>query len=121
MHGHITSISVLRPYRKLGIATKLMEAARILYLDKEMVEVYDAEYVSLHVRVGNRAAFSLYSGSLGYIINDVEAKYYADGEDAYDMRKNFSKAKPVAEEIKTEEIKDDNNQNKKRNKKRKNK
>jgi peptide alpha-N-acetyltransferase len=29
VHGHITSISVLRPYRKLGIATKLMEAARI--------------------------------------------------------------------------------------------
>ena len=26
-HGHITSISVLREYRKLGIATKLMRAA----------------------------------------------------------------------------------------------
>ena len=26
-HGHITSISVLRDYRKLGIATKLMRAA----------------------------------------------------------------------------------------------
>ena len=25
-HGHITSISVLRDYRKLGIATKLMRA-----------------------------------------------------------------------------------------------
>jgi ribosomal protein S18 acetylase RimI-like enzyme len=26
-HGHITSLSVLRDYRKLGIATKLMRAA----------------------------------------------------------------------------------------------
>ena len=26
-HGHITSISVLREYRKLGIATKLMRAS----------------------------------------------------------------------------------------------
>jgi peptide alpha-N-acetyltransferase len=54
-----------------------------------METVFDAEYCSLHVRVGNRAAFSLYSGTLKYIIHDVEAKYYADGEDAYDMRKYF--------------------------------
>ena len=26
-HGHITSISVLRSYRKLGLATKLMRAS----------------------------------------------------------------------------------------------
>jgi hypothetical protein len=58
-----------------------------------MQEVYDAEYVSLHVRVGNRAAFTLYSHTLGYQINDIEAKYYADGEDAYDMRRNFPKIK----------------------------
>ena len=28
-HGHITSISVLRDYRKLGIATKLMRATHV--------------------------------------------------------------------------------------------
>lgn len=28
MHGHITSLSVLRSHRKLGIASRLMEAAR---------------------------------------------------------------------------------------------
>ena len=43
--------------------------------------------VSLHVRKSNRAAFSLYTTSLKYEINDIEAKYYADSEDAYDMRK----------------------------------
>lgn len=28
IHGHITSLSVLRTHRKLGLATKLMNAAR---------------------------------------------------------------------------------------------
>lgn len=50
--------------------------------------------MSLHVRKSNRAAFHLYTETLGYRITDVEAKYYADGEDAYDMRKTL---KPKAE------------------------
>ena len=54
-----------------------------------MEQVFGAEYVSLHVRKSNRAAFNLYTETLGYKIHDVEAKYYADGEDAYDMRKQF--------------------------------
>jgi peptide alpha-N-acetyltransferase len=32
IHGHITSISILRTYRKLGVATKLMQNARIYNL-----------------------------------------------------------------------------------------
>lgn len=28
VHGHITSLAVARTHRKLGVATKLMEAAR---------------------------------------------------------------------------------------------
>jgi ribosomal protein S18 acetylase RimI-like enzyme len=81
-HGHITSLAVLRTHRKLGLATKLMNAAQ-----QAMQEVFGAEYVSLHVRKSNRAAFHLYTETLGYKINDIEAKYYADSEDAYDMRK----------------------------------
>eukprot|EP00246_Nothoceros_aenigmaticus_P013775 TRINITY_DN4926_c0_g1_i1.p1 TRINITY_DN4926_c0_g1~~TRINITY_DN4926_c0_g1_i1.p1 ORF type:complete len:162 (-),score=44.65 TRINITY_DN4926_c0_g1_i1:167-652(-) len=54
-----------------------------------MQEVFEAEYVSLHVRKSNRAAFHLYTQTLGYKINDIEAKYYADSEDAYDMRKQL--------------------------------
>ena len=46
-----------------------------------MVQVFGARYASLHVRVGNRAAFHLYSKTLGYDIKGVEDKYYADGED----------------------------------------
>ena len=46
-------------------------------------------YVSLHVRVSNRAALNLYSKTLQFTTTDVEAKYYADGEDAYAMRKEL--------------------------------
>ena len=82
VHGHITSLAVLRSHRKMGLAAKLMNAAQ-----QAMEECFAAEYVSLHVRKSNRAAFSLYTTSLKYEINDIEAKYYADSEDAYDMRK----------------------------------
>jgi len=85
-HGHITSLSVLRTHRKRGIATMLMKRSQ-----REMADVFDAEYVSLHVRKSNRAAFHLYSVTLVYEVNDVEKGYYADGEDAYDMRCYFKK------------------------------
>merc|ERR1712224_680168 len=87
LHGHITSLAVLRSYRKLELATKLMRAAL-----REMQVVFDAEYVSLHVRKSNTAAFHLYTKTLGYQTHDIEVKYYADGEDAYDMRKPFNQA-----------------------------
>ncbi|KAG4994317.1 hypothetical protein JHK84_031275 [Glycine max] len=115
-HGHITSLAVLRTHRKLGLATKLMTAAQnameqacyspyppffsfsfhSFFLScirdhgcSPTHWVFGAEYVSLHVRKSNRAAFNLYTETLGYKIHDVEAKYYADGEDAYDMRKQL--------------------------------
>lgn len=58
-----------------------------------MHEVFGAEYVSLHVRKSNRAAYHLYNETLKYKINDVERGYYADGEDAYDMRCTFGDQK----------------------------
>ena len=84
LHGHITSLAVKKTYRKLGLATRLMRASQ-----KQMASVFKAEYVSLHVRKSNKAAFHLYSETLRYEIHDIEAKYYADGEDAYDMRSYF--------------------------------
>ena len=83
-HGHITSLSVLRTHRKLGLATKLMNAAQDM-----MRDVYSAHYVSLHVRKSNTAAFHLYSQTLKYNIEKLEVAYYADGEDAYEMRKDL--------------------------------
>merc|ERR1719213_319841 len=82
IHGHITSLAVARTHRKLGIASKLMKASIAV-----MEECFNAEYVSLHVRYTNRAAFALYSQTLKFEINDIEKGYYADKEDAYDMRK----------------------------------
>lgn len=70
----------------MGIATKLMTAAQ-----HAMEHIFKAEYVSLHVRKSNAGAFHLYTKTLGYEQHDVEAKYYADGEDAYDMRLHFRK------------------------------
>ncbi|KNZ74815.1 N-terminal acetyltransferase A complex catalytic subunit ard1 [Termitomyces sp. J132] len=80
-HGHVTSISVLRSYRRLGLAKKLM----ILSQDA-MASIYKAAYVSLHVRKSNRAALGLYRDTLGFELEKVEKGYYADGEDAYAMR-----------------------------------
>eukprot|EP00879_Flechtneria_rotunda_P006753 GHRR01007097.1.p1 GENE.GHRR01007097.1~~GHRR01007097.1.p1 ORF type:complete len:193 (+),score=47.98 GHRR01007097.1:263-841(+) len=85
VHGHITSLAVARSHRKMGIAAQLMSATH-----KAMEEVFGAEYVSLHVRVSNKGAIHLYTETLGYRVQDVEAKYYANGEDAYEMRKYFS-------------------------------
>ena len=56
-----------------------------------MYAVYNAKYVSLHVRVSNRAALSLYKDVLKYEVIDVEDEYYADKEDAYDMILFFDK------------------------------
>lgn len=95
-HGHITSLAVLRTHRKRGIATMLMENSQ-----REMARIFKAEYVSLHVRKSNKAAFHLYSETLKYDIHDVEKGYYADGEDAYDMRCTFKEnaKKPAGDAV----------------------
>lgn len=80
-HGHITSLSVMRTHRRLGIAEKLMRNSQ-----RAMAEVFNAEYVSLHVRMSNKAALHLYRDTLGFTVEKTESKYYADGEDAYAMR-----------------------------------
>lgn len=38
----------------------------LLFAEARMVEAFDADYVSLHVRRSNRAAFHLYRETLGY-------------------------------------------------------
>ena len=55
-----------------------------------MVETFGAQYVSLHVRVSNIAALRLYRDTLGFQVEKVEAKYYADQEDAYSMKMDLS-------------------------------
>jgi N-alpha-acetyltransferase 10/11 len=62
----------------------------IHFTERAMAETYSAHYVSLHVRVSNTAALHLYRDTLGFTVDKVEAKYYADGEDAYSMRMDLS-------------------------------
>ena len=83
-HGHITSLAVKRSHRRLGLAQKLMDQTA-----RAMVETFNAKYVSLHVRKSNRAALNLYKTALKFAVNEVEPKYYADGEDAYAMKRNL--------------------------------
>ena len=86
-HGHVTSISVLRSYRRLGLAKKLMVQSRksrqtataplihICNQEEAMATIYRAAYVSLHDRRSNRAALSLYRDTLGFTVKDIEKKY----------------------------------------------
>ena len=101
IQGHITSISVLRTYRRLGVARKLMEHAINM-----LQEYFEADFVSLHVRVSNRPALILYHEKLGFEIRGIEKNYYNDAEDAYKMRKYFKQEKKDKNEI-TIEIKDE--------------
>jgi len=84
-HGHITSLAVRRTHRRLGLARKLMDQSC-----RAMVESFGAKYVSLHVRVSNRAALRLYRDTLKFKQSEVESKYYADGEDAFAMRRDLT-------------------------------
>ncbi|KAI3381146.1 hypothetical protein SNEBB_009523 [Seison nebaliae] len=90
-HGHITSLAVKRTHRRLGLAKQLMECAT-----RAMAENYHARKVSLHVRVSNRAALSLYRDTLQFEVNHIERQYYADGEDAYSMMRKIETEKICA-------------------------
>jgi len=101
-HGHITSLSVMRTHRRLGLAEKLMRQSQ-----RVMAETYGAHYVSLHVRMSNVAALHLYRDTLGFKVEKIEAKYYADGEDAYSMQMDLSDVRLAAEEDRKEDDEDE--------------
>lgn len=120
-HGHITSLAVKRSHRRLGLAQKLMDQVcyihhyfsncenlnlKIDFLQQffsflqaslAMVECFNAKYVSLHVRKSNRAALNLYTNTLQFSISEIEPKYYADGEDAYAMKRDLKSFAKKAE------------------------
>ena len=100
-HGHITSLSVMRTHRRLGIAEKLMRMSQ-----RAMAEVFAADYVSLHVRMSNDAALHLYRDTLGFGVEKIESKYYADGEDAYAMKMDL-RGMQIKEEVEVEKDGDD--------------
>jgi peptide alpha-N-acetyltransferase len=74
-----------------------------------MFETFGAQYVSLLVRESNIAALSLYRDTLGFKVIATEAKYYADGEDAYSMRMDldFLREEALDDELDGEEVQDE--------------
>lgn len=81
--GHVTSLAVLQPYRRMGLANALMKQ-----LHYHLEEAYGAGAVGLHVRKSNVAACRLYQ-QFGYQIDLAIPGYYQDGEDAYYMKKSL--------------------------------
>jgi len=79
--GHVTSLAVLEPYRRRGLALELMKQ-----LHYHLRVHYHVPAVGLHVRQSNAAAEKLYR-QFGYVCDDRIAGYYQDGEDAYFMKK----------------------------------
>ncbi|KAI0065889.1 acyl-CoA N-acyltransferase [Artomyces pyxidatus] len=84
VYGHLRALSVLRSYRRLGLARKL-----VLQCQEAMRTTYRAAYVALNVRKTNRAAFGLYHDALGFAVHEARKQFYANGEDAYAMRFSF--------------------------------
>lgn len=76
--GHIVSVAVLTPYRKMGVGTELIKQAT------EAMAEYGSSEFFLEVRKGNEHAVSVYE-SLGFSVRRVLRGYYRDGEDAYLM------------------------------------
>lgn len=76
--GHIISIAVLKEYRRLGIAKKLMQAA------SDALRIRDVNEIFLEVRESNQGAIDLYQ-KLGYQPFKLSKQYYQDGESALVM------------------------------------
>lgn len=77
--GHLVSIAVRSPYRRMGIGSSLLRETINVVRD-----FYKADSIYLEVRVTNYPAISLYE-KFGFKKVRVIKGYYSDGEDAYVM------------------------------------
>ncbi|KAG7193732.1 N-terminal acetyltransferase [Scheffersomyces spartinae] len=105
-HTHITAVTVMPTYRRLGLAQGLC-----VQLEKMSVGgVYDTLFVDLFVKVTNSLAYKMYKG-LGYSVYRRVIGYYGrtvpedrnnldDEIDAFDMRKALPR------DIKRETVRD---------------
>lgn len=80
-HGHVSAVTVAPSYRRLGLASKLMDFIEALSQD-----TYNCYFVDLFVRKSNSLAIGMYR-RMGYVVYRTVIKYYDGDEDAYDMRK----------------------------------
>jgi N-terminal acetyltransferase B complex catalytic subunit len=91
-HGHVTAVTVSPEFRRLGMATLLMEI-----LETTTEQNYGGYFVDLFVRASNVNAITMYE-KLGYKTYRRVKDYYQDEgarkEDGLDMRKSMIKLDP---------------------------
>ncbi len=103
-HGHVTAVTVAPEYRRLGVASNLMN-----FLEASSEKSYNAYFVDLFVRVSNNLAILMYS-HLGYTVFRQVLNYYSGEEDAFDMRKALPRDKdkksviPLLKPVKPEDL-----------------
>jgi ribosomal-protein-alanine N-acetyltransferase len=79
---HVLNVAVRRAERRRGIARLLLDELFIYALEKRVAAMY------LEVRASNEPARELYRVH-GFYAHNVRRSYYADGEDAVEMRLDF--------------------------------
>ena len=82
--GEITNIAVHGKYRRMGIASKILEA-----MIERCIET-DTTAIHLEVRVSNENAIALYK-KFGFREDGIRPKYYDNKEDALLMTKEIRK------------------------------
>ena len=83
-HGHVTAVTVPPEYRRLGMATQLMDVL------EQVSDRARGFFVDLFVRKSNQLAIDMYS-KMGYSVYRRVIGYYSGEEDAFDMRKPLSR------------------------------
>ncbi|KAH8249215.1 hypothetical protein KR032_007325 [Drosophila birchii] len=78
--GHISALTVSAEYRRLGVATALMNYFYTALSHR------GASWVNLFMRCSNLIAYRLYC-SLGYVNQGTVLDYYPEPENAFEMRK----------------------------------
>eukprot|EP00744_Colponema_vietnamica_P028086 GILI01042485.1.p1 GENE.GILI01042485.1~~GILI01042485.1.p1 ORF type:complete len:199 (+),score=39.62 GILI01042485.1:47-598(+) len=74
---YVMTIGVLKPYRRLGIATRLMQQVIDNVANKETKN--KITHIALHVQIGQDAALAFYLG-FGFADKGVVKDYYTDLE-----------------------------------------
>jgi N-terminal acetyltransferase B complex catalytic subunit len=85
-HGHVSAVTVAPWFRRMGLASLLMEI-----LEQVSDQVYQAYFVDLFVRVSNHKAIEMYK-KLGYIVYRRIIGYYSGEEDAFGKYHTVNKA-----------------------------
>jgi N-terminal acetyltransferase B complex catalytic subunit len=88
-HGHVTALTVSPDYRRIGLASTLMDVLENVSEKMYWLLIrYDTYFVDLFVRMSNSVAIGMYE-KFGYTVYRRVLGYYTgqEEEDAFDMRK----------------------------------